>query len=89
LPIDPNNTFALTNKVAILHMLGNNTTHRNPKFLQYGNSTYGIKIQYSSDWNVEGGGNPAIIASFYPQTNYAANSRFYHILFSRRNVSSL
>ncbi len=51
LAIDPKNTFALTNKDAILHMLGNNTTPGNAtNFLQYENSTYGIKMQYPSDW---------------------------------------
>jgi hypothetical protein len=47
LAIDPNNTFALTNKDAILHMLGNNVTPGNAtNFLQYENSTYVIKMQY-------------------------------------------
>jgi tetratricopeptide (TPR) repeat protein len=73
LAIDPNNAFALTNKDAILHMLGNNTTPGNAtNFVEYENSTYGIKMQYPSDWSVEGGSNPAIIASFYPQRNYAS-----------------
>jgi len=71
LAIDPNNTFALTNKDAILHVLGNNTTPGNAtNFLEYENSTYGIKMQYPSNWSIEGGSNPAIIASFYPQRNY-------------------
>jgi hypothetical protein len=73
LAIDPNNTFALTNKDAILHMLGNNITPGNAtNFLEYENSTYRIKMQYPSDWTVEGGSNPAIIASFYPQRNYSS-----------------
>ncbi|HXX99009.1 MAG TPA: hypothetical protein VEL11_18100 [Candidatus Bathyarchaeia archaeon] len=29
-------------------------------------------MQYPSDWSVEGGSNPAIIASFYPQRSYAS-----------------
>ena len=72
LGIDPNNTFALTNKDAILHMLGNNTTPGNAtNFLQYENSTYGIKIQYPWDWqSVGGASNSSIVASFYPQRNY-------------------
>jgi tetratricopeptide (TPR) repeat protein len=74
LAIDPNNTFALTNKDAILHMLGNNTTSGNAtNFQEYDNSTYGIKMQYPSDWQVEGAGNSSsIVASFNPQRNYAS-----------------
>jgi hypothetical protein len=48
LAIDPKNTFALTNKDAILHMLGNNST-----FSTYENSTYGIRVQYPSEWSVQ------------------------------------
>jgi len=71
LTIDPNNTFALTNKDAIILMLGHNTAPGNAtNFLQYENSTYGIKMQYPSDWQVEGGSNPSIVASFYPQRDY-------------------
>ncbi|MGC2574341.1 MAG: tetratricopeptide repeat protein, partial [Candidatus Nitrosopolaris sp.] len=74
LTIDPNDTFALTNKDVILHMLGNNTTPGNvTNFLEYDNSTYGIKTQYPSDWqSVEGASNSSIIASFNPQRNYAS-----------------
>jgi tetratricopeptide (TPR) repeat protein len=73
LTIDPNNTFALTNKDAILHMLGNNTTPGNAtNFLEYDNSTYGIKMQYPSDWQVEGASNSSIVASFYPPRNNPA-----------------
>ena len=55
LAIDPKNTFALTNKAAILDRLLNRTTTENAtNFLQYENSTYGIKLQYPSDWRVEG-----------------------------------
>jgi hypothetical protein len=65
---------ATTNKAAILHILVNNTALGNPaKFLQYRNSIYGIKMQYPSDWRVEGGSNPSIIASFYPQRDYRSN----------------
>jgi tetratricopeptide (TPR) repeat protein len=72
LAIDPKNTFALTNKDAILHMLGNNTTPGNAtNFLEYENSTYGIKMQYPSNWRVEGASNSSIVASFYPQRNNA------------------
>ena len=39
------------------------------KFLEYENSTYGIKMQYPSHWRVEGASNSSIVASFYPQTN--------------------
>ena len=71
LAIDPNNTFALTNKDAILHMLGNNATPGNAtNFLQYENSTYGIKMQYPSDWQ-----SVLVLAihpSFNPQRNYAS-----------------
>jgi tetratricopeptide (TPR) repeat protein len=48
LAIDPKNTFALTNKHAIVHMLGNNSTYST-----YENSTYGIRVQYPSDWSVQ------------------------------------
>jgi hypothetical protein len=74
LTIDPNNTFALTNKDAILDMLGNNTTPGNAtNFLEYENSTYGIKMQYFSDWqSVGGASNSSIVASFSPQRNYAS-----------------
>jgi hypothetical protein len=41
------------------------------KFLQYENSTYGIKMQYPSHWRVEGPSNSSIVASFYPQLNNA------------------
>jgi Flp pilus assembly protein TadD len=69
LAIDPYDIDALTNKATILDRLGNNTTPGNvTKFLEYENSTYGIKMQYPSNWSVEGGSNPAIIASFYPRS---------------------
>jgi hypothetical protein len=42
-------------------------------FLKYENSTYGIKIQYPSDWSVAGGNNPSIIASFYRQSDYRSH----------------
>jgi hypothetical protein len=48
LAIDPKNTFALTNKDAILHMLGNNSTYST-----YENSTYGIHVEYPSDWTIQ------------------------------------
>ena len=67
--IYPKNTFALTNKAAILDTIGNNITSA-AKFLQYRNPNYGIKIQYPSDWRVEGGSNPYIIALFYPRRDY-------------------
>lgn len=41
------------------------------KFLEYENSTFGIKIHYPSDSCVEGASNSSIIAAFYPQRNYA------------------
>ena len=42
-------------------------------FLQYENSTYGIKMQYPSDWqSVGGASNFSIVASFNPQRNYAS-----------------
>jgi hypothetical protein len=73
LTIDPKNTFALTNKDAILDRLGNHTTTENAtNFVQYENSTYGIKMQYPSDWQVEGASNSSIVASFNPQRNYAS-----------------
>jgi hypothetical protein len=67
LAIDPNNAFALTNKDAILHMSENATN-----FLEYENSTYGIKMQYPSDWQVGGASNTSIVGSFNPQRNYAS-----------------
>jgi hypothetical protein len=74
LAIDPNNTFALTNKAAILDRLGNHTTTENATtFVQYENSSYGIKMQYPSDWqSVGGASNSSIVASFNPQRNYAS-----------------
>jgi hypothetical protein len=49
------------------------TTIRNAtNFLQYENSTYGIKMQYPSDWQVEGASNSSIVASFNPQRNYTS-----------------
>ena len=55
-------------------MLGNNTTPGNAtNFLEYENSTYGIKMQYPSDWQSVGGdSNSSILASFNPQRNYAS-----------------
>jgi hypothetical protein len=54
-------------------MLGNNTTPGNAtNFQEYENSTYGIKMQYPSDWQVEGASNSSIVASFNPQRNYAS-----------------
>ncbi|MFZ0220508.1 MAG: hypothetical protein WB988_07500 [Candidatus Nitrosopolaris sp.] len=71
--IDPKNTFALTNKAVILDRLGNRTTTKNAtNFLQYENSTYGIKMHYPSDWQVEGANNSSIVSSFNPQRNYAS-----------------
>ena len=58
------------------------------KFLKYENSTYGIKMQYPSDWRVEGASNSSIVASFYPQRNYASyetlsySSEVFLLLFS-------
>jgi hypothetical protein len=73
LAIDPKNTYALTNKDAILSRLGNYTISRNAtKFLEYGNSAYRIKMQYPSDWRVEGASNSSIAASFYPQRDYTS-----------------
>ena len=64
--------LASTNKAAILDRLGNHTTTENAtNFLQYENSTYGIKMQYPSDWRVEGASNSSIVESFYPQINNA------------------
>jgi eukaryotic-like serine/threonine-protein kinase len=66
LTIDPNNTFALTNKDAILHMLGNNSTYST-----YENSTYGIRVQYPSDWSVQESnttGTLIKIATFFSPT---------------------
>jgi tetratricopeptide (TPR) repeat protein len=74
LAIDPKNTYALDNKAAILDRLGSYTTTGNAtKFLEYGNSTNGIKMQYPSDWRVEGASSSSIIASFYPQRDYRSN----------------
>jgi hypothetical protein len=49
LAIDPKNTFALTNKAAILDILRNNTT----SLSTYENGNYGIRIHYPSDWSVQ------------------------------------
>ena len=35
----------------------------------YENSTYRIKIQYPSDWSVEGASNSSVVASFYSQVS--------------------
>jgi hypothetical protein len=73
LAIDPKNTFALTNKAAILDRLGNHTTTGNAtNFLEYENSTYRMKMQYPSDWQVEGARKSSIVASFNPQRDYAS-----------------
>ncbi len=57
------------------HQLGvqsvQTTSGNATKFLEYENSTYGIKIQYPSQWRVEGASNSSIVASFYPQINNA------------------
>jgi hypothetical protein len=73
LAVDPKNTFAITNKAAILDRLGNHTTVENAtNLLQYENSTYGIKMQYPSDWqSIGGASNSSIVTSFNPQRNYA------------------
>ena len=44
------------------------------KFLKYVNSTYGIQMQYPSDWRVEGANNSPVIAMFFPQRNNASNA---------------
>jgi hypothetical protein len=63
-----------TNKAAILDILRNGTTSGNAANpLQYRNSIYGIKIQYPSDWRVEGDSNPSIVKSFYPQRDHRSN----------------
>lgn len=41
------------------------------KFLKYENSTYGIRMQYPSDWSVEGASNSSVLAMFFPQGNNA------------------
>jgi hypothetical protein len=43
------------------------------KLLKYENSTYGIKMQYPSDWRVEGFGNSSVGAVFFPKGNNASN----------------
>jgi DUF4097 and DUF4098 domain-containing protein YvlB len=43
---------------------GYTTTENTTNFLKYENSTYGIKIQYPSDWRVEGDSNPSISHHF-------------------------
>ena len=52
------------------------------KFLNYDNSTYGIKMQYPSDWRVEGASNSSTVAWFYPQRNYT------YIIVQMENLSS-
>jgi hypothetical protein len=49
-------------------ILGNAT-----KSLDYVNSTYGIKMQYGSDWGVQGTGSSPVIATFFPQRNNPGN----------------
>jgi hypothetical protein len=44
------------------------------KFLKYVNSTYGIQMQYPSDWRVEGASNSPVIAMFFPQRNNASHA---------------
>jgi hypothetical protein len=63
-----NRSSTLSIKSLIEDMVENSTT---TKFVQYENSSYGIKMQYPSHWRVEGTSNSSIVASFYPQTNNA------------------
>jgi hypothetical protein len=42
---------------------GYTTTENTTNFLKYENSTYGIKMQYPSDWRVEGASNRRIVPS--------------------------
>lgn len=49
------------------------TPEKATKFLQYENSSYGIKILYPSDWSIEGASNSSIVASFNPQRDYRSN----------------
>jgi hypothetical protein len=43
-------------------------------FLEYENSTYGIKMQYPPGWSIEGNiSNSSIVAFFYPQRDTASN----------------
>jgi hypothetical protein len=58
-------------------MLGNNTTPGNAtNFLEYENSTYGIKMHYPSDWqSVGGASNSSIVASFNPLVYYSRDVR--------------
>jgi hypothetical protein len=65
------------------HNPSTNYTSPSVKFLKYENSTYGIKMQYPSDWRVEGASNPSIVASFYPQRNYAS-----YVIVQIENLSS-
>ena len=43
------------------------------ELLNYVNSTYGIKMQYGSDWGVEGTSSSPVIATFFPQGNNPGN----------------
>jgi hypothetical protein len=43
------------------------------KLLDYVNSTYGIKMQYGSDWRVEGTSSSSVVATFFPQENNPGN----------------
>ena len=54
-------------------------------FLKYENSTYGIKMQYPSDWRVEGATNSSPVAKFLPQDN---NANKVMVLMSIQNLST-
>jgi hypothetical protein len=52
----------------LIPTVGNTT-----ELLNYVNSTYGIKMQYGSDWGVEGTSSSPVIATFFPQRNNPGN----------------
>lgn len=54
------------------------------KLLKYENSTYGIQMQYPSDWKVEGTNNSPIIAMFFPQGN---NTAIVYVAINNLNTS--
>jgi len=73
LAIDPKDTFALTNKDVILHMLGNNTSSTESQVATstYDNRNYGIQIQYPFDWTVQeskSSAEPINVATFVSPT---------------------
>ncbi|MFZ0513630.1 MAG: tetratricopeptide repeat protein [Candidatus Nitrosopolaris sp.] len=88
LAINPNYQVALNGKGNALDKLGTATPGNAAKFLKYENSTYGIRVQYPSDWTIQesnASGTLINIARFVSPTGPNSNPTAEVTIYSRVN----